>query len=531
MAAEPLLLVNGRIYTVDPSFATVSVLAARDGRIVYAGDSEQQARALLPPRPQRRDLAGACVIPGLVDSHLHFQLQGRKLAELDLARKSKAEVLALVARSARELKQGEWILGLGWNNEEWPDTSWPRKEELDAVAPGHPVALTRCDAHSMWVNSHALHAAGIDRNSPDPQGGEILRQENGELLGILIDTAVFRIWEVLPPLTEAQALHACTLAERTLLSYGICSVGDAWQTVEDHERLKKACAAGQLRIRIYGMLGSEDHAGRPGFKAGMRPLRGLCDERLSLCAFKLVLDGSLGSRSAWLTREYADRPGHRGNGRYSDDALFDLLQEPVAQGFQICAHAIGDAAVLQAVRVFERLASRGLGIGLRHRIEHFQMAAPETVARALNLGIIPAMQTMHAVGDKAMAEARLSPPALADSYPWRQVIDKGAFFANGSDSPMEDPNPFHGMHAAVTRTPFAPFADQDPAGLRLSREEALRSYTIWAAGAELAQGVKGSLEAGKLADFLILDRDILRCTPKQLHDTRVLATVLGGEQV
>ncbi|MDL2210852.1 amidohydrolase family protein, partial [Desulfovibrio sp. OttesenSCG-928-O18] len=230
------------------------------------------------------------------------------------------------------------------------------------------------------------------------------------------------------------------------------------------------------------------------------------------------------------TGDYADRAGHRGNSRYSDEHLAAVLGSAVANGFQVCIHAIGDAAVLQAIRTLETVRRSNPGEWLRHRIEHFQMAGPEVVARAMALGVITAMQTIHAVADKPMAETRLTPDQLAVSYPWRAVLDRGGIIANGSDSPMDGVNPFHGFHAAVSRTAFSCHVEAD-ARVRMTREEALKSYTLWAAAAEQAQARKGSLTPGKAADFIVLDRDIMTCPEDAIKDTRVLMTVLAGETV
>lgn len=559
-ALSDSLFFNGRIHTLAEAdsaqaaqradaakTAPAGVLAVKNGRIVYAGNSLEQAAGHVSATARRVDLEGATVVPGLNDTHMHFLLQGQRLTEIDIYLKAKPDILRLVAEEAARLEPGRWILGRGWNNEIWPDKAWPCKRELDQAAPRNPVALTRADAHSMWVNSLALEAAGFDRNSPDPPGGEIGRDEAGELTGILVDTPIFKVWEAVPPLSRDERRRAWKMAEAELFSLGITSVGDAWQSMREHEELCALYAAGELRLRVYGMLASVDYEDRPHFCESWRPVRGLFDGRLSLEAVKVVLDGSLGSRSAWLGRDYKDRRGHRGNSRYTDEQLFAMLREPRRAGFRVCAHAIGDEAVRQALRVLERLEQGGMSgpgagpgsggesgaeagrVPLRHRIEHFQTAWPEDIAKALRLKIIPAMQSVHAASDRAMAQARLDAASLAHSYPWRQILDAGGIIANGSDSPMDSANPFHGLHAAVTRRPFDALTPED--AVRLTRREALCSYTAWAAEAEGAQAVKGRLSPGMYADFAVLDRDIFTCSDQELRETQVLTTVLGGEIV
>lgn len=534
--AGEALFYNGNILTVDAAAPRASVMGVKAGMIVYVGGSRDAAAALLSPGAARVDLRGRTMVPGFADSHQHFIMQGQHLAELDIHLKSKEAILRLVAAKAREALPGEWILGRGWNHEIWPGRQWPCKEDLDAVAPDNPVALTRLDGHSLWANSRALKAAGLDRHSPEYPGGEILRTPDGDLTGILIDTPAFKVRQAVPPQTAAQRRAACLRTQADMFRYGITSVGDAWQTPEDHALLGALYEEGKLRIRIYGMLASRFQGVTPCVAVDREPVYGLFGDRLALRAYKIVLDGSLGSRSAWLTEDYADRPGHRGNHRYTDGELLNVARSARDKGFQLCIHAIGDAAVLQAVGALEELRRDAAGVWLPHRIEHFQTASAETVARALAIGVIPGMQTIHAAADREMAQVRLSPRDLGRSYPWREILDQGGIIANGSDSPMDGVNPFHGFHAAITR---APFACQEPDNsrarrvgqVRMTREEALKSYTVWAARAELAEDRKGSLAVGKHADCIVLDRDIMACPEDDVKETGVLMTVVAGEAV
>ncbi len=535
---------NGGIITMDAALSRVSALGVRGCDICYAGNSLEAAKAAAGPGCELVDLHGRAVVPGLFEGHMHFMQEGRRLEQLDLFGKSKEEILVMVRRKAAETKPGAWIAGLGWNNETWPDKHWPCKEDLDACAPLNPVALTRADTHSVWANSPALAAAGFDRDSPDMPGGEIMRAPCGDLLGILVDTPMQRLWAAMPQLNDAQKRTASLRVQEELFGFGITSVSDAWQMPQDHEFFKSLYAEGALKIRLNGMLSYYALAG----ENTCAPVRGLYGERLSLAACKLVCDGSLGSRSAWLGSDYADRPGHHGNSRHSDAELYGLMRLARQKGFQVCAHAIGDAAVHQALEAMRGVLEEGSAPeanlpdnslprpGLpernlpdhRWRIEHFQTARPGDLALAMRLGVIPAMQTIHQQADQAMAERRLRPETLAISYPWRGVIDNGGIIVNGSDSPVETANPFKGMHAAITRDACA---GRGRIISGLTRLEALKSYTVWPAYAEFAERRKGSLETGKLADFAVLDRDILACPAEDLPHTRVTATVLGGETV
>ncbi len=523
MIHEPeAIFYNAVIHTMDRAFSTASTLAVRGQNLVYAGNSPDEAASRLSPGAKRFDLGGKTVVPGLIEGHMHFLLEGQRLQEANLGHQPKEAILRIVAEEAAGREPGEWVLGRGWNNEDWTDKGWPCKQELDAVAPRNPVALTRVDGHAMWVNSPALQAAGIGADTPDPSGGEIVRAENGDPQGILIDTPIFKVWAKLPVPSEAQVRHAYSLAERELFACGVTSLDNASQTLRQHEMLANAFAAGELKIRVYEMLAGHTGQDVEYLRGGGTAFMGRFGERLSVRAIKIIGDGSLGSRSAWLLHDYADRPGHTGNGRYTDEELATIMRRARDNGFQVCSHAIGSASAHQTVNVMERVLTERVVPDHRFRIEHFQIVTREDLRRALNLGIIPSMQTIHEPADRDMAKARLSPQDLELAYNWRGVIDAGGAFINGSDAPMESVNPFRGMHAACAR----PEPER-----RLIRLEALASYTSWAAFAEFGETRKGSLEPGKLADFAVLDRDPLNCPVEELRDTKVLLTVVGGEIV
>ncbi len=529
---EGAIFYNAAIHTMDPAHPHAAVLAVQGQNIVYAGSDLKDAQAALPPGAKRIDLEGKTVIPGLIEGHMHFLIEGQRLFELDFTGKSKEEILRMVADETRRRNPGEWIIGRGWNHENWRDNRWPDKKELDAVTPRNPAMLTRADAHSVWVNSVALRAAGIDRDTPAMRGGEIFKNLDGEPQGILVDTPIFRVRSVIPPLSDGQMRQAYLDAQKELFGYGITSLDNASQTVRNHEMLKSLYESGELKIRVYEMLAAHTGDDLDYFAAGGKAFSGLYGERLSMRAIKVVGDGSLGSESAWLLRDYANRPGHKGDGRYTDEGLYAIVRRARDNGFQACVHAIGDAMVRQAINVMERVLREQPLADHRYRIEHFQIVAPEDLERALKLGIVPAMQTIHAVSDRVMAKLRLDGATLDNAYAWRRLLDKGGIFTNGSDAPMESVDPFLGMHAAVTRTDAA---GNPPGGWlpeqKLSRYEALQSYTAWAAYAEFGEARKGSLTPGKLADFAVLDRDILTCPDEEIKNTRVLLTVVGGEIV
>ncbi|MDR0662516.1 MAG: amidohydrolase [Spirochaetaceae bacterium] len=528
-AEADTIYINGNVYTVNENFAKASSIVVKGGRILYVGD-DATAQKKYSSASQAVDLEGKTVIPGLIESHMHYLLLGEILDRIDIFQNSKAEILSKVKAEADKLSDGEWIVSMGWNNVLWGE-DYPTKEELDVVAPNNPVFLSRVDGHSTWVNSLTLQIAGIDKNTPNPQGGEILKKPNGEVWGILIDTAMDLVESKIPnDASDARKLRRFTLADQSVISYGITTLVDAGAANDSVKMLKPAYAGGTLKVRAYIMLSEGEDI--KYINEGNEPVRDLYDGKLSVAAVKLVSDGSLGSRSAWLLEDYSDRAGHVGNGRWNDGQMYRIVKRVAGRGFQIGTHAIGDAAVRQVIDVQKRVIDE---LGLkdhRFRIEHFQIVDAADIPRAIKYGFIPSMETVHATSDMNMAEDRIGPVRILSSYAWRTVMDNNGIIANGSDAPVELVNPYHGLYAAVTRQdrdgqpPNGWYSNQ-----ALTREEALRSFTIWGAYAAFAEKNRGSLEAGKYADFVVLDRDIMTCPADEIKDITALKTVIGGEVV
>ncbi|MDR1278894.1 MAG: amidohydrolase [Treponema sp.] len=523
------IYINGNIYTVNESFSKASSIVVRDGKILYVGDDAAAQKNYKSDSPVV-DLEGKTVIPGLIESHMHYLMLGQTLDRIDIFQKPKAEILDKVKAEADKLPDGEWIVSMGWNNVLWNE-DYPTKEELDAVAPNNPVSLARVDGHSSWFNSLALQLAGIDENTPNPQGGEILKKPNGEVWGILTDTAADLVESKIPDdASEARKLHRFTLADQSVISYGITTLVDAGAANESIKILKSAYEEGTLKVRAYEMLSEGEDIDY--INDGNEPVRDLYNGKLSVAAVKLVSDGSLGSRSAWLLQDYSDRAGHVGNGRWDDGQMYRIVKRVAERGFQIGTHAIGDAAVRQVIDVQKKVIDE---LGLtdhRFRIEHFQIVDAADIPRAIEYGFIPSMETVHATSDMNMAEDRVGSVRIQSSYAWRTILENQGIIANGSDAPVELVNPYHGFYAAVTRQDRD---GQPPEGWypnqALTREEALRSFTIWGAYAAFAEENRGSLEAGKYADFTVLDRDIMTCPAAEIKDISVLKTVIGGETV
>lgn len=529
------IYINGNIYTMDPDQPNATAIAVKGQMIISVGD-DQKVKEYMGNNTKLVDLKGKTVIPGLIEGHMHLPMLGENLLKIDAFWKPKAEIIAAVKEEAAKVKPGEWITGFGWNNVIWDDKSYPTKEELDAVAPNNPVVLERTDGHMIWVNSMALSLAGITKESKDPQGGEILRDASGNPMGCLTDTAGEPVQKIIPILSEEREKEAIVKAQSQLLSYGLTSIMDAGSTMDVINLYKELYEENKLSIRLYSLIGGA-WGGTLGeteknYIANNPPQRELYDSRLSINAVKFFADGSLGSRSAALLGDYSDRAGHKGNYKYSNDEIYAVMKDSYNQGYQIATHAIGDGAVNQVINTYEKLMKDNPRTDARLRIEHFQVATLGDIKRIAELDILPAMQPTHATSDKSMAEDRIGKDRMAGAYAWRKVIDSGSIIIGGSDAPVELVNPYHGLYAAVTRQG----RDGQPAGgwyaeEAMTREEALKSFTIWAAYGQFEEGIKGSLKAGKLADFVVIDRDYMNCSAAEIKDIQALTTVLGGKVV
>jgi len=520
--------VNGNIYTVDEDFSKAQAIAIKGQYIIGVGSNEDVKR-FVGESTKVIDLQGKTVIPGLIEGHMHYPGEGQKLLQLDLFWKPKDVILAAVKAEADRLPDGEWITGGGWNQEVWDVPEFPSKEDLDEVAPNNPVALRRTCGHATWVNSLALEIGGITKDTPNPQGGEILKNENGDPLGILTDTAASFVTSKIPPLTAERKKEALLLAQDELFLYGLTTSMDAGSSVEDIQQMKELYESGDLKIRLYVMVDSGPDA-EVYYEKG--PEIGLYGNRMTMNCIKFYTDGSLGARSAWLLEEYSDRPGHVGNSRHTYDEFYELVKAARDNGFQASTHAIGDAANRQVVDIYEKVLKENPLDDHRYRIEHFQIATLEDIQRIADLEIIPAMQAVHATSDKNMAEDRVGPERIKGGYAWRKVLNTGNIIVNGSDANVELVNPYHGLYAAVTRKG----RDGEPEGgwypeECMTREEALRSFTIWAAYGQFEEDIKGSIEVGKLADFVVIDRDYMTCPDSEIMNILPLATIVGGEVV
>lgn len=520
---------GGNIYTANPQAFHATAMAIQGQMLLYVGD-DAGAKAYIGTDTRVVDLAGQTVIPGIIESHLHLLGIGTSLQMLDAFWKQKDEILSLVAQEAAQRAPGEWITGRGWNQEAWPDEAFPSLADLDAVSPDNPVVLTRTCGHMIWVNSKALEAAGIASDVQNPPGGEYIRTESGDLLGVITDTAMDSVTSLIPEPSDAQKAEALSLAQAQLFSYGITSAVDAGTSAETLDLLRAQYETGALSIRLYELVASGEDAER---YYAIGPQKGLYDGRLDIRGVKFMNDGSLGARSAWMLDAYSDREDHCGNGRYTDDEMLAMFAACTEAGFQIATHSIGDAANRQTIDAWEKLLSDIGDDDYRPRIEHFQIVELSDIQRMADLGMIASMQFVHLTSDLNMVEDRIGTERMAGAYAWRKALAAGTIIANGSDAPVEQVNPFHGLYAAVARAtteeglPHGGFYPEEA----LTRYEALRAFTLHAAYAQFAEEQKGSLEAGKFADFVVLDRDYMTCATDEIRDIQAVTTVLGGEVV
>jgi predicted amidohydrolase YtcJ len=531
MRTANLILTRGRIHTLDPARPEATAIAIVGDRILKVG-SDKEIAALVGPGTRKIDLQGKTVIPGLIDAHLHLAGIGESLENLDLRGvATPAEALQRVGEAAAKSAPGGWILGRGWDQNLWPGAEFPTAAMLDAVSGDHPVSLKRVDGHVLWVNSKALEAAGITRLTPNPAGGKILHDAgSNQPSGILLDDAMALVEAKIPKATPQTVQRRIETAGRELLAVGITSVHDAGIEPQDIALYMKMVEEGSLPVRVYAMLGGSNRKLPDYFPR--EPLIGYGDRRFTFRALKLGVDGALGSRGAALLEPYSDDPKNSGILTMPGEQLEQLGRQAAQKGFQMCVHAIGDRANRTALDRLEAALAAVPAKDPRWRIEHAQILAPEDLPRFAKIGIIASMQPTHATSDMPWVPARLGPDRLAGAYAWRSMLDSGAQVAFGSDAPIESWNPFKGLFAAVTRQDEA----MQPEGgwlpeQRLTREEALRAFTVGAAYAAFEENEKGSLSAGKLADLVVLDRDYFQVPDEEILKIVPEITILGGVEV
>ena len=526
------ILDNANGYTLNSAGKLqrfVSLAFDDNGRILAVGT----AKAVNAQAPQARhiDVQGKTVLPGLIDAHGHVFGLGDVLTQLDMANiPTLAQALSSVATYASAHPQQAWLRGFGWNQEIWKLARFPTAAELDGAVADRPVWLERVDGHAGWANTRALAAAGITNSTPDPVGGKIVRDANGVATGVLVDAAKELVEKVLPKQDEAQARAVLDAALAKLSSVGLTTVHDAGVTVANDRLYRDYADHGKLTSRVYAMIGGTDADFDQLSKNG--PVKDYANGMYALRSVKLYSDGALGSRGAALIEPYSDEPKSHGLLFHTMPEMDAMIKKAMAAGYQVNVHAIGDAGNRQILDIYAREVKATNSAAQRHRIEHAQVVTLKDIPRFKTIGIIPSMQPTHATSDKNMAEQRIGHERIKGAYAWRTFLKQGSRIACGSDFPVESPNPFFGIHAAVTRQD----ATNLPAGgwypdQAMTLTEALRCFTLDAAYAGHQEKTLGSLEVGKQADFIVIDQDMFTMPQQDIHKIGVLQTWVAGRQV
>lgn len=531
-----LVLKNGTIYTVDENNSKAEAIAIAGDRILAVG-SNAEIEQYVDDNTQVIDLQGKTVVPGFVDAHYHFLGVGRREFQLNLdGTRSLEEFLAKVKAEAEKVPEGEWIRGRGWIEEDWLIKEFPTRWDLDKVAPNHLVYLGRADGHSAVVNSLTLQKAGITKDTPDPEGGQILRDPStGEPTGMLLDNALDLVTRLMPPDTSEEMIRKyARKANDIAIAYGLTQIhdmGTSWRTVEI---LKDMVKKGELKLRLHEYIRGPGKDADRLLEEG--PQIGLFNHRLTVRGIKITIDGALGSRGAVLLEPYRDADT-RGFFTYKDEEVYPTIKKALEKGIQMAIHAIGDAANRKVLDLYEKAfqevpPEKRKIKDPRFRIEHAQVIHPDDMPRFAQLGVIPSMQPSHAIGDLHFAVRRLGLDRLTEAYAWRTLIDLGCYIPGGSDAPVEEGNPMIEFYAACVRKDTTGFSAEGwHPELKMTREEALKSLTIWAAKAVFEENIRGSLEPGKLADLVVLERDLMTEPEERLFDIKVLMTMIGGEIV
>lgn len=517
-----LIVYNGSIYTVNDSFEISEAFAVREGRFIAVGTNEEILNSY--EAGENIDLKGAFAYPGFIDAHAHFYGYGLGLQVADLTGSASPEELIERVISHRESHLDQvWILGRGWDQNLWEGKSFPRKEKLDELFPDTPVLLTRIDGHAALANQKALDMGGITA-STSILGGKVIL-ENGLLTGVLIDNAIEKISGKIPKPTEAEAKKALIAAQKNCFKVGLTTVVDAGLERETIELMEKMHEEAILKMRIYAMISPSQKNKKHYFEKG--PFQ---NDLLTVKSFKIFGDGALGSRGAALLAPYHDAPEERGFLLLSPEKFESLAREIYQHGFQLNTHGIGDLANRMILDTYAQIL--GEENDRRWRIEHAQVVNREDLHKFGQYGIIPSVQPTHATSDMYWAEERLGPDRVKDAYLFKDLLDQNGFIAIGSDFPVESINPMFGFHSAVARKDAQNWPEDGfQIDNKLSRMEALKGMTIWAAYANFEEELKGSIEVGKLADFVVMERDIMTVPEEELRGLSVRNTYIGGQRV
>ena len=542
-APADLVLSNGRVLTLADSEQEVEAVAVRAGRIVAVG-SAADIEPLLGPGTKRIDLTGRLLMPGFIEGHGHFLMLGESRLTLDLqGTGSFSEIVDMVAEAAAEAPPGQWISGRGWHQEDWADEGLelfdgvPSHQALSAASPDNPVLLVHASGHAAIANAMAMSRAGIAAQTPDPEGGEIVRDAQGEPTGFLRQAAQRPVSAAMTTWLQGQGeiernrrfMRQVELATQLALEHGVTAFHDQGQRFDAIDRLRRLDQDGGLRLRLFVSVIGETNA---ELDRRLPDYRQLADDggMLTVRAIKRHLDGALGTHGAWMLRPYADRPDASGLPQMSLADLRETAAIALRHDFQLNTHAIGDRANREALNIYQSIAALAPDQSLRWRIEHAQNLHPEEVPRFAELGVIASMQGIHATSDGSWVPQRLGEErARRKAYVWRSLLDHDAVICNGTDVPVEPISPIASLHASITRQ--MPNGDRFFPEQAMDRREALKSYTIHCAYAAFAEEEMGTIEVGKLADLIVLDRDLLEVDEDDFAQAQVDLTIIGGEVV
>ncbi|MBL8101239.1 MAG: amidohydrolase [Anaerolineales bacterium] len=524
------LLYNATIHTLDSKLPSTSAILIAGGRIIAVGDRDK-LEGLAHGKLEKQDMKGKTILPGLTDAHIHLQYYSLGLSKVDCETRTKEECLRRVADRARNSKPGERVLGHGWNQNEWSvGGEWPTASELDAIAPNNPVYLTAKSLHAAWANTAALNLANITADSPNPKDGAIQRDAKGQATGILLETAMGLVGSVIPEPTINDIEQAIQNAQSILWKMGITGVHD-FDRRDSFMALQSLRASSKLKLRVNKNIPVEsvEQANALGLRTGFG------DEWLWIGSVKAFMDGALGPHTAAMFQPYENEPENKGILNMDGEELFEHCRKAADVGLSMTVHAIGDRANHEVLNAYEQLrkyeTEKGLS-HLRHRIEHVQIIHPDDAPRLAKLNVIASMQPIHATSDMFAAD-RFWGERSRFSYAWRTQLNHGVPIAFGSDAPVESPNPFLGLYAAVTRqrADGSPSAEGWYPEQKLTLAEALSAYTLGAAYAANAENRLGKLAENYLADLIVLDEDPFLITPNDLLKLTATATMINGEWV
>jgi predicted amidohydrolase YtcJ len=538
-----LILFNGKIATMDEANPSAEAVAVKGDKILAVGKNAD-IKLLAAKETKLIDLKGKFLMPGFNESHAHFWGLGKFKQNIDLMQtKNWNEIVALVKKAVAKAKPGEWILGRGWHQEKWNKTpmpniaGFPYHNELSKISPNNPVILKHASGHAIFVNAKSMEIAGITKDTRNPEGGIIMRDSNGDAIGVFHENAADLInkqYDLFlskrsPAQVKADWMKTLNSAVKECVEKGITTFNDAGSTFEDIDYAKEAADSGALAIRLNAMLGESNAALKDRIKN--YKIIGYANNHLSVREIKRYIDGALGSRSAWFLDEYADMPGQSGLNVEPLEDLAATAEIAMQNGFQLCIHAIGDRGNREVLNIYENIFKKNPGQkDLRWRIEHAQHLSLQDIPRFAKLGVIAAMQTCHCTSDAGFVPKRIGDKRAAEgAYVWQKLMKSGAVVCNGTDAPVESVDPIKNFYSSVTRLYDGGkefYADQ-----KMSRLEGLKAYTVNSAYASFEDKIKGKIVPGMLADFTVLTNNLLTCSESEILKTKVASTIIGGKIV